>query len=71
MAKADHVYVRRTGYTHHGIDMGDGTVIHCMGAPGQKVGASFRRMIRARGGLAHADVRTVAIMEGIERAGTA
>ncbi|MEH6529364.1 MAG: lecithin retinol acyltransferase family protein, partial [Porticoccus sp.] len=30
MARGDHVYVRRFGgmYAHHGIDAGDGTVIH-------------------------------------------
>ena len=32
----DHVYVRRRrGYTHHGIDCGDGTVIHYSGEPGR------------------------------------
>lgn len=30
MARGDHVYVRRRRYTHHGIDCGDGTVIHFM-----------------------------------------
>lgn len=28
MAKGDHLYVSRGTYTHHGIDCGDGTVIH-------------------------------------------
>jgi hypothetical protein len=28
MAQADHIYVNRTGYVHHGIDCGDETVIH-------------------------------------------
>ena len=28
MARADHIYVQRTDSTHHGIDAGDGTVIH-------------------------------------------
>jgi hypothetical protein len=28
MAYSDHIYVTRVGYTHHGIDCGDGTVIH-------------------------------------------
>jgi hypothetical protein len=27
MAKGDHLYVKRNGYTHHGIDCGDGYVI--------------------------------------------
>jgi len=35
MARGDHIKVRRWGgvYTHHGIDMGDGTVIHLSGEP--------------------------------------
>lgn len=31
MAAGDHIRVHRTGYWHHGIDMGDGTVIHFTG----------------------------------------
>lgn len=38
MSRGDHVYVRRsrrfTRYTHHGIDCGDGTVIHYDGGWG-------------------------------------
>ncbi|WP_432477679.1 lecithin retinol acyltransferase family protein [Nocardioides sp. GXQ0305] len=35
MARGDHVYVRRgRRYSHHGIDCGDGTVIHYVGARG-------------------------------------
>ncbi len=34
MALGDHIYVRRGVYTHHGIDAGDGTVIHFAGKPG-------------------------------------
>ncbi len=26
--KGDHIFILRAGYTHHGIDMGDGTVVH-------------------------------------------
>ncbi len=35
MARGDHIKVRRWGglYAHHGIDMGDGTVIHLDGEP--------------------------------------
>ena len=35
MARGDHIKVRRWGgvYSHHGIDMGDGTVIHFAGEP--------------------------------------
>lgn len=43
MAQGDHLYVRRVGYTHHGIDVGDGRVIHYSGEPGRnKSGASIR-----------------------------
>ncbi|MGI0484512.1 lecithin retinol acyltransferase family protein [Pantanalinema rosaneae CENA516] len=31
MSKGDHIYINCTGYTHHGIDCGDGTVIHYTG----------------------------------------
>lgn len=31
MAKGDHIYVPCVGYTHHGIDCGDGNVIHYTG----------------------------------------
>ncbi|MCC6698825.1 MAG: lecithin retinol acyltransferase family protein [Candidatus Hydrogenedentes bacterium] len=31
MARGDHIRVRRKGYWHHGIDCGDGTVIHYEG----------------------------------------
>ncbi|GMW02300.1 MAG: hypothetical protein AMXMBFR84_34360 [Candidatus Hydrogenedentota bacterium] len=33
MARGDHLRVRRSGYWHHGIDCGDGTVIHYQGHP--------------------------------------
>ncbi len=35
MAAGDHIKVKRAGglYTHHGIDMGDDTVIHFSGEP--------------------------------------
>lgn len=33
MSRGDHIYVRRRRrYSHHGIDCGDGTVIHYVGA---------------------------------------
>lgn len=35
MAKGDHIWVSRGFYTHHGIDAGDGTVIHFAGKPGR------------------------------------
>lgn len=43
MACGDHIYVHRLGYTHHGIDCGDGTVIHYTGEVGQKSNAAIRR----------------------------
>lgn len=45
MASGDHIFVRRPlGYTHHGIDCGDGTVIHFTGEPGQdKTSAKIAR----------------------------
>jgi hypothetical protein len=42
MARGDHIYVRRgLRYSHHGIDCGDGTVIHYVGPR-----ASVRRVER-------------------------
>lgn len=42
MARGDHVYVRRgRRYSHHGIDCGDGSVIHYVGPRG-----SVRRVAR-------------------------
>jgi hypothetical protein len=43
MAKADHIYVHRVGFTHHGIDLGDGTAVHYTGEVGRKAGAAIRR----------------------------
>ena len=44
MSRGDHLFVRRRHYTHHGIDCGDGTVIHSSGEPGRrKFGARVRR----------------------------
>jgi hypothetical protein len=45
MSRGDHIYVMRPmGYTHHGIDCGDGTVIHFSGEPGSaKNGACIVR----------------------------
>lgn len=42
MPKGDHIFVRRLGYTHHGIDAGDGMVIHYTGELGQKSDAAVR-----------------------------
>ncbi|MFH1811879.1 MAG: lecithin retinol acyltransferase family protein [Pseudomonadota bacterium] len=43
MARGDHIKVSRLGYTHHGIDCGDGTVIHYSGEVGRKRNACVRR----------------------------
>jgi hypothetical protein len=43
MARGDHIFVKRFGYTHHGIDCGNGTVIHYTGEVGQKSEAAIRR----------------------------
>src|SRR5215207_4076206 len=43
MARGDHIYVDRMGglYSHHGIDCGDGTVIHY-----QPEGVTFRTSVK-------------------------
>ena len=46
LARGEHIYVSRKlrTYSHHGIDCGDGTVIHFTGEPGfRKTGASVAR----------------------------
>ena len=45
MARGDHIKVRRLRglYTHHGIDMGDGTVIHVDGDPFRQIDVCVRR----------------------------
>lgn len=54
MARGDHIYVRRwLGYTHHGIELDDGTVVHRAGEPlrSQDVEVRVDTMERfARGG---------------------
>ncbi len=42
MTLGDHIYVERGLYTHHGIDMGDGWVIHFSSTDGSKSDASIR-----------------------------
>ncbi|MEG4243744.1 MULTISPECIES: lecithin retinol acyltransferase family protein [unclassified Microcoleus] len=36
MAKGDHIYIQHVGYTHHGIDCGDDSVIHFGRRGGEK-----------------------------------
>ena len=43
MAIGDHLRVRRRGYWHHGVDCGDGTVIHYCGLNSEKVNPVVRR----------------------------
>ena len=53
MARGDHIYVERGGYTHHGVDQGEGTVIHRAG-PNGKISAAVRRATMqefAKGGV--------------------
>lgn len=33
MARGDHIFVQSLGYSHHGIDCGDGTVVHFNASP--------------------------------------
>jgi|GEM_PF-1980515 len=43
MAYGDHVFVRRRGYTHHGVEVAGGMVVHFSGTPGSKRDATIRR----------------------------
>jgi len=43
MKRGDHIFVKRLGYTHHGIDCGDGSVIHYTGELGQKANATIHQ----------------------------
>lgn len=45
MARGDHIKVKRMGglYTHHGIDLGDGTVVHFDGEPLRRAKAAVKR----------------------------
>lgn len=43
MARGDHIRVFRRGYWHHGIDCGDGTVIHYTGELFNRANAAVRR----------------------------
>ncbi|MCC6794316.1 MAG: lecithin retinol acyltransferase family protein [Candidatus Hydrogenedentes bacterium] len=43
MARGDHLRVFRRGYWHHGIDCGDGTVIHYTGELFDRSNAAVRR----------------------------
>jgi hypothetical protein len=43
LARGDHLRVFRKGYWHHGIDCGDGTVIHYTGELWNRANAAVRR----------------------------
>lgn len=45
MHRGDHIQINRGGYYHHGIDLGDGTVIHFSGEPMRKSNAVIRRSL--------------------------
>jgi len=48
MARGDHIKVRRLGYTHHGIDLGDGTVVHYSGLCERLAGGPVEVVSRER-----------------------
>lgn len=53
MARGDHIKVARLGYSHHGIDVGGGEVIHISGEKKNKGNVSYRRVSKeefAKGG---------------------
>lgn len=54
MGVGDHLVVNRGGYTHHGVDLGDGTVIHFNGEPATKIDATIRRSSRWQFSLGNA-----------------
>lgn len=43
MSRGDHIRVKRFGYWHHGIDCGDGLVIHYTGEPREYRNAAVRK----------------------------
>ena len=43
MARGDHLFVYRTGYSHHGIDLGNGRVIHFESDPWRKLTGTIAR----------------------------
>ena len=45
--RGDHIYVKRRGYTHHGVEVDDGEVIHFTGTPGSRRAAMIRRTTMA------------------------
>ena len=56
MSLGDHVFSHRKGYTHHGIDLGDGRVVHYSGlAGGLSAGPVeiITRAVFAQGGAIH------------------
>lgn len=56
MARGDHIYVWRSGFTHHGIDCGGGIVIHYSGELFQKSNTAIKQTSMtefAQGGQIH------------------
>lgn len=48
MARADHIFVSYGVYTHHGIDFGDGSVVHLSRASGKVCQVSLDEFLRGR-----------------------
>ena len=77
MARGDHIKVKRPLYWHHGIDLGDGTVIHASGEPGQlNRGACVRRdplerFLRGGRAMVVSDPRALPADEIVARAAAA
>src|SRR5215471_7861470 len=65
MAFGDHVYVDRGGYSHHGVDMGDGRVIHFASTNGKKCDAVIHwASIREFAGTGRVQVRPYGVRFG-------
>ena len=44
MTRGDHLLIKRRGYHHHGIDLGNGHIIHYSEKPGKsKIAAHIRK----------------------------
>ncbi|WP_158854601.1 lecithin retinol acyltransferase family protein [Saccharothrix deserti] len=63
MAAGDHIAVNRGGYEHHGVDLGDGTVVHfnreSRFGPGSRIRRTSRWMF-ARGNAVHVETKPAA-----------
>ena len=48
MARGDHVFIYRSGYSHHGIDIGEGKVVHFESDPWRKMADTIANSESAR-----------------------